>query len=186
METSLGNIIWHILLGLIVSLFILQGFKRRWFFTLLLPLLMEVLIDGAHFLNKNLTHNFLVLWQIPLVLILLDYMYDENRKYMPLFLSVFGISLTHMFSDAVLEGDSLAIFYPFTTQTYVYKATLAGANATLLGLSLLIFSLGSLYVANQLIIHSTSSSSSWPHRKDIRRYSFPSFITTVAFFILAL
>ncbi len=185
METSLGNVIWHILLGLFVAIFMLRGVKNRWLLTLILPLLMEFMIDGAHLVNKNLTHNFLVLWQIPLLMILLDYMYDENRKYMPVFLTIFGISLTHMFSDSVLEGDALSIFYPFTTQTYAYRTTIAGINAVYLGTILLLLSLSILYLGSRMG-YSTSNSSSWPHRKEIRRYSFPSFITTVAFFILAL
>jgi|GEM_PF-5450052 len=186
METSLGNVIWHIFLGLMVTLFILRKVKNRWILTLTLPILMEFLIDGAHIINKNITHNFLVLWQIPLALILLDYMYDESRKYTPIFLSIFGISLTHMFSDAVLEGDPLAIFYPITTQTYAYKTTIAGVNAAFIATVLLLITLSFLYLGSWMVIHSTSSSSSWPHRKDIRRYNLPSFITTVAFFILAL
>ncbi len=185
METSIGNVVWHVFLGIMASIFLLRGMKNRWMLTLILPILMEILIDGAHLVNKDLTHNLLVLWQIPLVLILLDYMYDENRKYTPIFLTIFGIALTHLFSDAVLEGDDLTIFYPFTAQTYIFRSSLMGINAAYMGALLLILSLTMLYMANRMI-YSTSSSSSWPQRKEIRRYSFPSFITTVAFFILAL
>ncbi len=185
METSIGNVIWHIFLGSLVAIIMLRGVRNRLILTLTIPVFMELLIDGAHFVNKNLTHNILVLWQIPLLMILLDYMYDENRKYMPVFLTIFGISLTHMFSDAVLEGDTLSIFYPFTAQTYAYKSTIAGMNAAYLGTILLLSTLLILYLSSRMS-YSTSNSSSWPHRKEIRKYSFPSFITTVAFFILAL
>ncbi|OYT60667.1 hypothetical protein B6U71_00435 [Euryarchaeota archaeon ex4484_178] len=186
METSLGNIVWHLILGIIVSIFILHRMRNGWLIAITLPLFMELIIDGFHLINKNLTHNLIVLWQIPLILLLLDYMYDENRKYTHIFLSIFGISLTHLFSDAVLEGDSVSIFYPFTAQTYAYRTSVAGINAALLGALLLFLSIGVLYIVSNLVAHSTSSSSSWPQRKEMRRYSFPSFITTVAFFILAL
>ncbi len=185
LETSFGNIMWHIFLGFLAGIIILPKRRGKIYFALLMGILMEAITDGAHLLNKDLTHNLLFFWQIPLTLILLDYIFDNRKRFMPLFLTIFGINLTHFFSDAVLEGDSLAIFYPITPQWYAFKISVYGINGTTFSTIALFIIFAILAYINRKY-YSTSSSSSSPHRKEIRRYNFPSFITTVAFFIRAL
>ncbi len=185
LETSVGNIIWHILLGFLAGIIILPKGRGKYVSALFIAIIMEAITDGAHLINKDLTHNLIFFWQIPLALILVDYIYDTSRKFMPLLLTIFGINLFHLFSDAVLEGDNLAIFYPISSQWYVYKAAILGMNGAVLATILVFAIMGLLYMVSRKV-YSTSSSSSWPKRKDIRRYNLPSFITTVAFLIRAL
>jgi hypothetical protein len=186
LETSVGNIIWHIVLGFLVGILILPKRRGKLARALLLAIIMEAITDGAHLVNKDITHNIIFFWQIPLALILIDYIYDENKRFAPLFLSIFGINMTHIFSDGVLEGDQLAIFYPLSTQWYAFKSTIFGIDARIIATVVFLATMAILYLIARRINHSTSSSSSWPKRKEIRRYNLPSFITTVASFILDL
>ncbi|AGB04491.1 hypothetical protein AciM339_0607 [Aciduliprofundum sp. MAR08-339] len=185
LETSVGNIMWHILLGFLAGIIILPKRRGKIYGALILSIIMEAITDGAHLVNKDITHNMIFFLQIPLALILFEYIFDAKGRHMPLFLTILGINLTHFFSDAVLEGDSLAIFYPLTPQWYTFRTTVYGINATLLSAIALFAIFGLLYYISRKY-YSTSSSCSSPQRKEIRRYNFPSFITTVASFMRAL
>ncbi len=185
LETSAGNIMWHILLGFLAGIIILPKRRGKIYGALILSIIMEAITDGAHLVNKDITHNMIFFLQIPLALILFEYIFDAKGRHMPLFLTILGINLTHFFSDAVLEGDNLAIFYPLTPQWYTFRTTVYGINATLLSSIVLFAIFGLLYYISRRY-YSTSSSCSSPQRKEIRRYNFPSFITTVAFFMRAL
>ncbi len=185
LETSVGNIMWHILLGFLAGIIILPKRRGKIYGALILSIIMEAITDGAHLVNKDITHNMIFFLQIPLALILFEYIFDAKGRHMPLFLTILGINLTHFFSDAVLEGDDLAIFYPLTPQWYTFRTTVYGINATLLSAIALFAIFGLLYYISRKY-YSTSSSCSSPQRKEIRRYNFPSFITTVAFFMRAL
>jgi len=188
LETSVGNVMWHILLGFLAGMLLLpKGRSKRdkILAAFILGFIMEAITDGAHLVNKDITHNLIFFWQIPLALILIDYIYDSRRRFMPLLLTIFGINMTHIFSDAILEKDELAIFYPLTSQWYTYRSVVFGINATILGTLLFFTIMLMLYLVSRKL-YSTSSSSSWPHRKEMRRYNLPSFITTLAFLIRAL
>jgi len=188
LETSVGNVMWHILLGFLAGMLLLpKGRSKRdkILAAFILGFIMEAITDGAHIVNKDITHNLIFFWQIPLALILIDYIYDSRRRFMPLLLTIFGINMTHIFSDAILEKDELAIFYPLTSQWYTYRSVVFGINATILGTLLFFTIMLMLYLVSRKL-YSTSSSSSWPHRKEMRRYNLPSFITTLAFLIRAL
>ncbi len=185
LEISVGNIMWHILLGFLAGIIILPKRRGKIYGALILSIIMEAITDGAHLVNKDITHNMIFFLQIPLALILFEYIFDAKGRHMPLFLTILGINLTHFFSDAVLEGDSLAIFYPLTPQWYTFRTTVYGINATLLSAIALFAIFGLLYYISRKY-YSTSSSCSSPQRKEIRRYNFPSFITTVASFMRAL
>ncbi len=188
LETSIGNVMWHILLGFLAGMLLLpKGRSKRdkILAAFMLGFIMEAITDGAHLVNKDITHNLIFFWQLPLTLILIDYIYDSRKRFMPFLLTIFGINMTHIYSDAILEGDKLAIFYPLSSQWYAYRTTIFGMNATILGTIIFLATMAVLYIVSRKV-YSTSSSSSWPHRKEMRKYNLPSFITTVAFLIRAL
>ncbi len=185
LETPVGNVMWHIFLGFLAGILLLPKRRGKLISALLLGIIMEAITDGAHLVNKDITHNLIFFWQVPLALILIDYIYDTRKRFMPLLLTIFGINMTHIFSDAILEKDELAIFYPLTSQWYTYRSVVFGMNATILGTLLFFTTMLTLYLVSRKL-YSTSSSSSWPQRKEMRKYNLPSFITTVAFLIRAL
>ena len=185
LETSVGNIMWHILLGFLAGILLLPKRRGKFVSALILAIIMEAITDGAHLVNKDITHNLIFFWQFPLALILIDYIYDSRKRFMPLLLTIFGINMTHIYSDAILEGDNLAIFYPISSQWYAYRTTIFGMNAAILGTIIFLATMAVLYIVSRKV-YSTSNSSSWPHRKEMRKYNLPSFITTVAFLIRAL
>jgi len=185
LETSVGNIMWHILLGFLAGMLLLPKRRGKLFSALILAIIMEAITDGAHLVNKDITHNLLFFWQIPLALILIDYIYDTRNRFTHILLTIFGINMTHLYSDAILEGDSLSIFYPMSSQWYIYKSTILGMNGAIFGTVVFLATMAVLYIVSRKL-YSTSNSSSWPQRKEMRKYNFPSFITTVAFLIRAL
>ncbi|EDY35141.1 hypothetical protein ABOONEI_2683 [Aciduliprofundum boonei T469] len=185
LETSVGNIMWHIFLGFLAGILLLPKRRGKFVSALILAIIMEAITDGAHLVNKDITHNLIFFWQLPLALILIDYIYDSRKRFMPLLLTIFGINMTHIYSDAILEGDNLAIFYPISSQWYAYRTTIFGMNAAILGTIIFLATMAVLYIVSRKV-YSTSNSSSWPHRKEMRKYNLPSFITTVAFLIRAL
>ncbi len=149
LETSVGNIIWHIFLGFLAGILLLPKGRGKFVRALVLAIIMEAITDGAHLVNKDITHNLIFFWQVPLALILLDYIYDTRKRFMPLLLTVFGINMTHLYSDAILEGDKLAIFYPLSSQWYIYRATIFGMNAAVFGTIIFLATMAVLYIVSR-------------------------------------
>ena len=189
LNNPFGNILWHILLGIMVGIIIFPN-RKKIPTILLWAVLFEGIIDGAHLINPAITHNLFFMLQLPLFIFFIGYAFLNSRRWMNFALLFLANTFSHLISDSAFEGGSLYILYPFSSQAYTWNGSLgfAGIRGALFGVTVLAMVLLVLKVVEMIIQHnySISISSSWPHRKERRRYNLPSFITTVAFFIFAL
>ena len=150
-ETNVGDVMWHTFLGFLAGILLLPNRRGKFIRALVLAIIMEAITGGAHLINTNITHNLLFYWQAPLAIILLDYIYDSKKRFMPLILTIFGINITHFYSEMVLQGESLAIFYPFSSQLYVYRTAIFGMNATIIGTIIFLATMAVLYIVSRKI-----------------------------------
>ena len=125
----IGNITLHILIGLAVGMFIIPIKSRSVFRNIFIfSVAVEGIIDGAHLYNASLTHNFMFMIELPLVAILIGYLYSSRTLQINalLFLSM---TFSHMIIDCAFEGTAIMLFYPFSTQTYVWSLKIGGNTA---------------------------------------------------------
>ncbi len=122
----IGNITLHILIGLVVGMFVIPIKSRSVFIKIFIfSITVEGIIDGAHLYNASLTHNFMFMIELPLVAVLIGYLYSSKTLQMNalLFLSM---TFSHMIVDCAFENAPIMLFYPFSTQTYIWSLNIGG------------------------------------------------------------
>ena len=78
--------------------------------------LMEIVIDGAHLVNKDYTHNIFFLLELPLLFLFIGFM-DGNAKLEKFSLLLLANNWTHLVMDLFYEGDALHLYYPVSNIT---------------------------------------------------------------------
>ena len=97
---------------------------------------INIFVDGAHLINKDLTHNIFVLVEAPIAMYLVGYVIDSERVKI-LSASILVVSSFLFIMDSVLEGDGLAVYYPVSTVRYTFFSTSPRAEAGMLFLWLI-------------------------------------------------
>lgn len=139
LATSYGNFLFQVLLGILGGIIVFPRIRKRWLIILLSALIMEVVIDSAHLINKDLTHNFFFTLQLPLIFFFFGYVF-YNKKLMRGSIIFLLNSFAHMISDTAFEGGTITPLYPFSSQTYGWNEGLSflGIHGAYLGLLILL------------------------------------------------
>lgn len=133
------NAIFQILLGIVGGVFIFPNARKRIHIILLAAIIMEIVIDGAHLINKNITHNLFFMLQLPLILFFFGYTF-KYKRIINVSLLFLANSMAHFISDTALEGGTIEPLYPFSSQIYGwnYSLNFLGLHGASLGLFILI------------------------------------------------
>jgi len=114
--------ILHIIFATIAMMLIYPRWKNHIKELVILAVIMEFVIDGAHLFNKNITHNIFFLIEFPLIVIFAGYITRE-QKILTGGLLIFANTWTHLIMDMFFEGDALALYYPiYSTEYSAYPA----------------------------------------------------------------
>ncbi len=84
-------------------------------------MISEIIIDSSHIVNKAITHNVFFLLEFPLMMILFVYLFNIKR-FRNIGIGIQSIFLSHFMLDTMVEGDSIMLFYPLSSQLYVWNA----------------------------------------------------------------
>ncbi len=109
--------ILHIIFATIAIMLIYPRWKNHIKELVILAVVMEFVIDGAHLVNKNITHNIFFLVEFPLIAIFAGYITKE-RKILTGALLILANTWTHLIMDLFYEGDTLALYYPIYSTEY--------------------------------------------------------------------
>ena len=117
------NAIFQILLGIIGGVVIFPNARKRIHIIILAAIIMEIVIDGAHLINKNITHNLFFMLQLPLILFFFGYTFNYKRIINVSFLFLAN-SISHFISDTAFENSVIVPLYPFSSQIYRWNYSL--------------------------------------------------------------
>ena len=107
--------ILHILFAVVGMLLIHRvASDIPWVF--IIAIVMELVIDGAHLVNKAITHNIFFLIQMPFLMLFSGYVLSSNRL-QRLSLLILVNNFTHLIMDLFYEGDSLPLYFPVNSLT---------------------------------------------------------------------
>ncbi|NPA75058.1 MAG: hypothetical protein GXO25_03120 [Euryarchaeota archaeon] len=123
---GLLDAIMHVVLAAI-AMTILFHKKTSPFTILLISIIMEVITDGAHIVNKNYTHNIFFFIELPLMIMLAGYI--TNKGWLEsISLLMLAANITHLIMDAAIEGGTLALYYPVYSGVYSWDFTVLGSK----------------------------------------------------------
>ncbi len=134
------NAIVQILLAMLVMIIINPHLKHPFRTIITLSILTEFVMDGFNFINKSITHNIFFVVYFPLSLFFAGYVYRIKRLQIYALL-LLGAFLTYFTMDAAIEHDWLRVWYPVSTQYYVWHS---GTIVGVLILTFLVFLLNSV------------------------------------------
>ncbi len=128
---GLLDAVMHVLFAAIAMVLLIPRTARNdanlFWKILLISIIMEVITDGAHVVNKNITHNIFFFVEVPLMIMLTGYLTD--KKYLGgMAILMLAANMTHLLMDATMEGDALALYYPLYSTTYTWSFTVAGST----------------------------------------------------------
>ncbi len=124
LNNPLGNAMFQIILGIVGGIIVIPHIRKKLPMILLFALIMEIVIDGAHLANKDITHNLFFMLQLPLIFFFFGYTFN-NRKLSTLSVLFLANSFAHMISDTAFEGGTITPLYPFSSQTYGWNFSLS-------------------------------------------------------------
>ena len=109
--------LFHVLFSML-ALIIIYPRRDKILHLFIFSIVMELVIDGAHFVNMAYTHNIFFLLEFPLALLFYAYVMRDGG------VATFSVLLlannfTHMFVDLVIEGGALPLYYPIMQVKYV-------------------------------------------------------------------
>ncbi len=107
----------HILVGIIVGIL---ATKFKFKNIIFLSVISEIIIDSSHLINKAITHNIFFLLEFPLFMILFAYVFNIKR-FRDVSMGIQSIFLSHFILDTIGEGDNIMLFYPFSSQLYMWN-----------------------------------------------------------------
>ncbi len=103
--------ILHVLFAIIATIIIYPYWKEHKEKIVLAAVIMELIIDGAHLVNKNYTHNLFFLIEMPLAIVFAGIMI-KSRNLIDTGVIILASTWTHLIMDLYYEGDTLALYYP--------------------------------------------------------------------------
>ena len=118
--------ILHVIFAFIAMIIIYPSWKEKIPHLLAFAIIMEFVIDGAHLVNKSITHNIFFFVEVPLFMLFAGYLF-RDRKMGTFSLLLLANNLTHMFMDLFYEGDAMQIYYPFWNTWYSVPSQYLGA-----------------------------------------------------------
>ncbi len=122
---GLLDAVLHVLFAAIAMLILFPRRNSPWVI-LAVSVIMEVLTDGAHIVNKDITHNIFFFLEVPLMLMFVGYLINKPSLE-GISLLMLAANITHFLMDAAMEGDALALYYPLMSGTYTWDFTLFGS-----------------------------------------------------------
>ncbi len=109
--------ILHVLLATLAMIIVYPLWKNKIPQLLLFAIIMEFIIDGAHLVNKSITHNIFFFLETPLFIFLTGYIF-KDFKLETFSTLLLANNLSHMLMDLFYEGDSMQIYYPICSTWY--------------------------------------------------------------------
>ena len=114
------NALVQILLATLVMIIVNPTIKNKLKMIVIIAVLTEIVMDGADFIYKGLTHNFFFAVYFPLSLFFVGYVYRAKKLQIYSLLLMISF-LTYLTMDAAIEGDLLTVWYPVTAQYYIWN-----------------------------------------------------------------
>ena len=106
------NAIVQIILNYLAIIIVSQS--KKWFKLLILAAFFEIIIDAPAMIDKGITHNMFFVLSLPLIILLLGFIYEE-RKLMSFSLLFLASAVTDVIlMDGIVEHDYMRILYPLT------------------------------------------------------------------------
>ncbi len=116
------NAIIQVLFASLVMIIVNPTIKNKLKTIFIIAVITEIVMDGADFINKSFTHNFFFAVYLPMSLFFVGYVYRIKKLQIYSMLMMISF-LTYFFvMDGAVEGDHLMIWYPLSTQYYVWNA----------------------------------------------------------------
>jgi len=116
------EVLFQICIAFIGGILVFPHIKHKYLVIFTIAVLAEVIVDGFHLINKDITHNIFFLLEGPLVLFLIGYMFEKDPKIQRFSLILLVMFSFFLFQDTAIEGDALMIQYPISTQTFVWNS----------------------------------------------------------------
>ncbi len=116
------NAIVQVLLASLVMVIVNPSIKHKLKTIFVIAVITEIVMDGANFINKGFTHNFFFAIYLPMSLFFVGYVYRIKKLQIYSMLVMISFITYFLVMDGSVEGDRLMIWYPLSTQYYVWNS----------------------------------------------------------------
>ena len=117
--------ILHVLFAILALLIVYPNWKRNLHWIIIFAVLMEIITDGSHIVNKSITHNIFFFIEAPLFILFAGYVLKDSRLGQ-ISMLLLSTNLTHLLMDLFYEGDSIQMYYPVLSTWYSVPPSYAG------------------------------------------------------------
>ena len=124
------NAILQVLFASLVMIIVNPSIKNKIKTIVIIAIITEVVMDSADFINKGFTHNFFFTIYLPMSIFFVGYIYKIRKFQVYSMLIMISFITYFLIMDGSVEEDRLMIWYPLSTQYYVWST-----HATFLFLS---------------------------------------------------